>query len=149
MIDRMEETMNHPFNYIGCFVKSGTLHKAIRSIRQKPLENDIQFPHITFSYMPEEVNQELFGTLVSITVIGYGNDGNNEGLLVQLSSENIDVQEMIDKIQVPHITISVSNNGQPVNTRYLSFSAIEPIHLTGKVGGYAYWGKVIFRRRKK
>lgn len=121
---------------------------AINEIRITPLKNDIQNPHITFAYKPKEVDQSLFGTLIQIKIVGYGNDGDNEGLKVQLSSSNPQMQYMINKLEMPHITIAVSNKGKPVNTKRLIFEEIEPIELTGKYGGYAKWGEVIIRDRK-
>lgn len=135
--------MNHPFIYVGCFVKFEDFQSAIRCIRKSPLENDIQDPHITFEYKPKEVVQSLFGEKIRITIVGYGNDGLNEGLKVQLRADNPDVQKMIDQIEVPHITIAVSNEGKPVNTKDLTFEDINPKEIEGKYGGYAKWGKVV------
>ncbi len=136
--------MNHPFIYVGCFVKFEALQTAINGIRKNPLENDIQEPHITFAYKPLDVNQSLFGKKVSIKIVGYGNDGQNEGLKVQLHCDEPDVQSMIDQIEVPHITIAVSSEGKSVNTKGLQFESIDPIEMTGKYGGYAKSGKVIY-----
>ena len=47
-----------------------------------------------------------------ITIIGYGNDGLNEGLKVVLKADNLVIQHMIDKIEIPHITVAVSNEGR-------------------------------------
>lgn len=140
--------MNHPFIYVGCFIRLRDFQNAIKEIRTTPLENDIQDPHITFAYKPIEVDQSLFGTPIQIIIVGYGNDGENEGLKVQLSSSEPRMQKMIDELDTPHITIAVSNEGKPVNTKRLTFEGIQPIELTGKYGGYAKWGKVIVRNRK-
>lgn len=140
--------MNHPFVYVGCFIKYRDFQNSIKGIRINPLENDIQEPHITFAYKPQEVNQSLFGKTVKIKIIGYGNDGVNEGVKVDLSSSNPILQFMIEKLETPHITIAISNEGKPVNTKNLKFEKIEPIELIGKFGGYAKWGKVIVRERK-
>ena len=140
--------MNHPFIYVGCFIRLRDFQNAVKGIRKNPLENDIQDPHITFAYRPREVDQFLFGTSIKIKIVGYGNDGENEGLKVQLSSSEPHMQYMIDELEIPHITIAVSNEGKPVNTKRLIFEEIEPIELYGKYGGYAKWGKVIVRDRK-
>lgn len=50
---------------------------------------------------------------------------------------------MIDQIEVPHITIAVSSEGKPVNTKNLNFEDINPIEMEGKYGGYDRWGKVV------
>ncbi len=139
--------MNHPFTYVGCFIKMNVFQNAIKGVRSTPLENDIQYPHITFAYKPREVDQSLFGTHIKVRIVGYGNDGENEGLKVQLSSSEPRMQNMIDELETPHITIAVSNEGKPVNTKRLNFEEIEPIVLFGKYGGYTKWGKVIVQYR--
>lgn len=140
--------MNHPFIYVGCFIKFEDFQSAIRCIRKNPLENDIHDPHITFAYKPKEVSQSLFGEKIHITIVGYGNDGQNEGLKVQLTSDNPAIQIMINQIEVPHITIAVSKDGKPVNTKSIIFDDIDPIKMEGKYGGYAKWGKVVVRDRR-
>lgn len=129
--------MNHPFTYVGCFVEFEYFQSAISHIRKNPPENDIQYPHVTFEYKPEKVNKSLFGERVHITIVGYGNDGENEGVKVRLESDNRAIQKMISQIEVPHITIAVSSGGKAVNTRYLDFRDIAPIELDGKYGGHA------------
>lgn len=135
--------MNHPFIYVGCFVEFEDFQSAIKCIREDPLENDIQYPHITFAYEPKEVDESLFGEKIYIKIVGYGNNGLNEGLKVCLKTDNPTIQSMIDHIEVPHITIAVSNEGRPVNTKGLVFENIDPIEMEGEYGGYAKWGRVI------
>ena len=128
-----KDKMNHPFIYVGCFIRLHDFQNAIKEIRTTPLENDIQDPHITFAYKPKEVDQSLFGTPIQIKIVGYGNDGENEGLKVHLSSSEPRLQNMIDELETPHITIAVSNEGKPVNTKRLIFEEIEPIKLIWRV----------------
>ncbi len=135
--------MDHPFTYVGCFVNLQELQAAIKGLRKSALKNDIQAPHITFAYRPQEVDPSLFGKTIQIKLIGYGNDGENEGLKVRLHSSEPRLQLMIEQIAVPHITIAVSDEGRPVNTKRLQFEAIAPIEMEGKYGGYAKWGEVI------
>ena len=135
--------MSHPFIYVGCFFKYEDFQTAIKDIRKSPLKNDVRDPHITFMYKPKEVIQSLFGEVIHVTIVGYGNDGTNEGLRVQLKANNPDIQFMINNIAVPHITIAVSDEGKPVNTKDLNFESINPIKLEGKYGGFAKWGRVI------
>lgn len=141
--------MNTQFHYVGLFFKFHSFQSLIAGIRRDPLENDILYPHITFEYMPQEVDRSLFGKPVQVKIVGYGNDGENEGVKVELSSEDPVLQSMIEKIEVPHVTIAVSDAGEPVNTRRLEFHEIEPIELTGIYGGYVDGGRVILRSGKK
>lgn len=131
--------------YIGCFLDPRELLSATREYAHRHLARIISAPHVTFQYQPEEVDEALFGQPVEITVLGYGNDGENEGLLVQLTSPSPAVQAMAEAIPVPHITISVSETGKPVNTGGLSFREIPPFRLTGVFGGYQEGGVVVTR----
>lgn len=124
------------FEYVGCFFDYDLLSDAVKSIRNNPLCNQKIYPHVTFEYMPEKVKTELFGTEIKVTVTGYGNNGENEGLKVSLNSENETINRMIEKIEVPHITLAVSKSGFAVNTRYINFSDIPPFEITGHYGGY-------------
>lgn len=135
--------MTHPFIYVGCFVDFSKYTEAISGIRTNALKNNIREPHITFEYKPKNVDQSLFGKEISIRIIGYGNDGKNEGLRVQLYSFEPRIQAMIERIETPHITIAVSEDGKPVNTKLLHFDDIMPIEIIGRYGGYAKSGKVI------
>lgn len=137
--------MEHQFIYLGCFINSEELDAAISGIRRNRLKREIQHPHITISYRPERVKRSMFGKLIHVTIIGYGNDEMNEGLLVRLYSDDSDVQAMIERVCVPHITLSVSSEGKSLNTRYLSFESIAPIQLTGRFGGFTQNGRVILK----
>lgn len=139
--------MNHPYIYTGCFIPYHLFHDKISSIRRNPLQHDVKLPHITFAYKPNVVNEALFGELISVVVTGYGNDGLNEGVKVQLLSNNPTIQQAIDQIDVPHITIAVSDDGKPVNTRNLQFTEIPPKKLYGFFGGYTKWGKACTQKR--
>lgn len=130
------------FEYIGCFFDYDELSGLVKSIRTNPLLNEKFNPHVTFKYMPDKVDVKLFGTKVKVTVTGYGNNGENEGLKVSLSCENEVLNKMIEKIEVPHITLSVSKNGAAVNTRYVDFNDIPSFEITGTYGGFTK-GKVI------
>lgn len=126
----------HNFEYIGCFFEPAEFYRTVSHLRINPLPNEKKAPHVTFAYEPETVPQELFGQPITVTVTGYGNNGENEGLRVTLTGNNSRINEMIAAIPVPHITLAVSDTGQAVNTRYLEFSHVEPIRLTGQFNGH-------------
>ena len=140
--------MNRRFTYVGCFISPHDFRDAVSKIRKSPLENDVRAPHVTFEYKPKEVDRSLFGTPVRIRIVGYGNDGENEWLKVQLDSSEPRMQRMIEELESPHITIAVCNGGEPANTKRLTFEEIEPIELTGKYGGYTKRGSVVVRSIK-
>lgn len=135
--------MEHPFIYVGCFIKEKEFTEILQRVPGKRLERLIEHPHITFVYEPEKVDESLFGEEIKIRVVGYGNDGENEGVKVELFTKSTILQDMIGDISVPHITISVSKEGKSVNTNQLNFHTIDPFEISGKFGGYAQWEKVI------
>lgn len=122
------------YKYIGCFFDPEGLWEKTKMIRTSPLENLIQNPHVTFLYRPEIVNESLFGSCVEVTITGYGCDGNNEGVLVNLKIDQKELIELAQGIPVPHITLSLSDNADAVNTRYIHFEPVEPITVQGIFG---------------
>lgn len=96
------------------------------------LENPIARPHITVAYKPEVVHNNLYGANAYAILRGYGNDGNNEGYSVELVQDcrmrtkdyQKEFSELISSIEKPHITISVSSEGTPLDTKYLEFKAL-------------------------
>ena len=138
--------MNQSFHYVGCFFSANELLEILKPYRSNPLARTISRPHVTFIYKPDEVDESLFGIDIHVTITGYGNDGRNEGVKVSLSSEHPMLQSMIEKIEVPHITISVGEGAEPVNTRYLDFASIPDIQVTGRYGGCLESREVILQK---
>lgn len=113
--------------YTGVFVDSKDLtHKlSMHGVKRTKLWREILNTHVTFQYRPETVDESLFGSPVDIRVVGYGVNSQNEGLLVEVICANKEVQKLCEQVAVPHITLSVSEDGKPVNTRYVDFVRIE------------------------
>ena len=120
--------------YMGCFFDPKELEKNLEIFSRKPLYKTISCPHITLLYRPSNVPTGLLGTKIQINVIGYGNDGQNEALLVEFVDFSDGLKDIIADVPVPHITLSVSKSGKSVNSRYLEFKPIEPFALVGTVG---------------
>lgn len=137
--------MRYPYRYVGCFFDAAQLWQALADCRTAPLEKAIDAPHVTFVYQPRTVDTALFGTPVRVMAVGYGNDGVNEGVQVWLCADAPALQAMIEAIPVPHITLSVGRDGQPVNTRDLAFAPITPVCLAGVYGGYTADHRVVLR----
>ena len=121
--------------YIGCFLDFQELHRLLKSYDRQVLYRTITHPHITFSYRPEEIPWELFGTPMTIRCVGYACDGENEALQVEFEDLSPDLRKLADRIAVPHITLSVSANGRSVNSGKLHFQPIEPFVIKGFFGG--------------
>jgi hypothetical protein len=134
--------MKGSYIYIGCFLDREALLQAVAPIRQSPLVRTIGAPHVTFAFRPKWVDRALFGSQMKLALVGYGNDGANEGVLVELRQADSAVKDLFDLIPVPHITLAVSETGKPVDTKNLCFTPIQPIVLTGTYGGYLPNGRV-------
>ena len=134
--------MKKKFNYVGIFIPAEEVYAATENVGAR-LQKRIQHPHITFAYRPEEVDESLFGEEVTIRVFAYGSDAQNEGVKVDICTDNAKIQEAFGKIEVPHITLSISEDGKAVNTRFLDFKNIEPFTLKGRFGGYMFDGTVV------
>ena len=127
--------------FAGLFVDPEKLHD-----KAKPrLERVIKNPHVTTSFKPgaRQLNLDELGTGARIIATGYGNDGKNEGLLVKIEADDPAIQEACDALKKPHITLSVSKDGSPVDTSRIKFVPLEkPFEITGTYGLFSQ-GKVI------
>ena len=120
--------------YTGLFVDPEDLHQKT----QPTLEKIIECPHVTISFRPEDAKQlnlDHLGQGTKIYAVGYGNDGKNEGLLVKVEADDPVVQSACDALEVPHITLSISKDGQAKNTANLEFTPLEqPFEIDGRYG---------------
>lgn len=119
--------------YAGLFLDPEDLY----SKKQATLENVIEHPHITTAFKPDSSQLHLaqIGSNAEIYAVGYGNDGENEGLLVKIKAEDPEIQSACDSLTTPHITLSTSKKGQAKNTAHLDFTPLkDPIELSGKYG---------------
>ena len=127
--------------YAGLFVDPTYLYDKF----PPTLAHRIRDPHVTTAFRPG-VEKLLLGSLGSnadIRAVGYGNDGQNEGLLVEVTADDPAVQKIIDERIEPdetgklrsfpvHITLSIADNAKAVNTRNLDFRPLPtPVDLTG------------------
>ena len=117
--------------YTGVFVDAEELAQKLllTGLPRHILEKEIDNPHVTFQFMPSTnaVDERLFGTPVEIIVAGYGADEENEGVYVGILMDSPEILALYRKIAVPHITLSVSKNGRPVNTCHLEFHPLDEV----------------------
>ena len=119
--------------YAGLFLDPEDLY----SKKQATLEKVVEHPHVTTAFKPnsDQLYLAQIGSNARIYAVGYGNNGENEGLLVRVKAEDPEIQEACDALDTPHITLSTSKKGQAKNTAFLDFVPLEePIELTGKYG---------------
>lgn len=128
--------------YTGCFFDPAVLAEKLLPYPRKPLQRPIEAPHITFAYRPVSAPVRLFGLPVTVQVCGYGCDEENEALLVKFVELPPQLAESAAEIALPHITLSVSETGEPVNSRRLTYRPITPFLLEGTFGAMDTSGTV-------
>ena len=120
--------------YCGLFVRSDELTDKLRTIPGKRLEKLVSVPHVTFAYRPKEYPVDCLGERATVWAFAYGNDGNNEGLLVRVESDSERLRALAERIETPHITCSTARGGRPVDTAALSFTEIPSFSLDAVFG---------------
>ena len=135
------------FWYEGVFLSTEEVTEAFRSVSDEFPRFSVvpeQF-HITTEYMPDTVHENLYGTEVTVRITGYqygtstdetdGSTSENEGFGVEVTSENPEMQELLDSIDKNwHITGSYTTAAR--YTKYMDFSDADPVDfiLTGTFG---------------
>lgn len=122
--------------YCGLFIEASELY----AVFPPKLAKRIEFPHVTTKFKPggPDLHEDLLGREFKILANAYACDGKNEGLGVEI------LDDFPQKIEIPHITISVGEGAKPVDTAKLSFEEIEPVELTAKYGWFCDNGKAYF-----
>ena len=135
------------YYYEGIFLSTEEVTAAFRSVSDEfPRYPVIPEPfHITTEYMPNTTHDNLYGTEVTVHIMGYkygtsldesdGSTSENEGFKVEVTSENSKMQELLDSIDKNwHITGSYTTAAR--YTKYMDFSDAEPVDfkLTGTFG---------------
>lgn len=120
--------------YTACFLDYDSLWTQISHLTKGIYSRVIKNPHVTFVYKPSFVDCSLIGTKVKVQVTGYGFNSENEGLSVNVITDNKKLKLLYGAVEVPHITLTVSNKGQAVNTRYVHFSSVPAIELPAIYG---------------
>ena len=72
--------------YHGIFFDQHDIENAVRKINspyKKSLSKEIKYPHITFGFKVPIKDYFPIGEEATIKIVGYGNDGGNEGLLAE------------------------------------------------------------------
>lgn len=136
------------YYYEAIFLDKDEVLKAFKQAAPDYPKNALTPPefHVTTAFKPEEKHTSLYGTKVTVHITGYtsgtvrrddgAGESSNEGFLVELSTDNGEMQELLDSYdKVMHITGSYSAEGY--YTEFLDWSKMTPmdITLTGTFGG--------------
>lgn len=136
------------YYYEAIFLDKDEVLNAFRQAAPDYPKNDLTPPefHVTTAFQPEEKHTSLYGTKVTVHIVGYtsgtvhrddgAGESSNEGFLVELSTDNEEMQALLDSYdKVWHITGSYSAEGY--YTEFLDWSKTTPmdITVTGTFGG--------------
>ena len=136
------------YYYEAIFLDKDEVLNAFRQAAPDYPKNDLTPPefHVTTAFQPEEKHTSLYGTKVTVHIVGYASgtvhrddgagESSNEGFLVELSTDNEEMQALLDSYdKVWHITGSYSAEGY--YTEFLDWSKATPmdVTLTGTFGG--------------
>lgn len=129
------------YYYEGVFLSTEEVTEAFRSASHEfPRYPVVPEPfHITTEYMPETTHENLYGTEVTVHITGYkhgtsidetdGSTSKNEGFKVEVTSEDPEMQKLIDSIDKNwHITGSYTTAAR--YTKYMDFSDADPVDFT-------------------
>ena len=127
--------------YEGIFLDSEAVQAAFKGVSDGYPKYEVvpDLYHITTSYMQDAKHEDLYGTAVTVHIVGYANGtvrdekegvtSNNEGLLVELSTDNGDLQTLLDNTdRVWHITGSYTYAA--MYTGRLDYSDMVPMDIT-------------------
>lgn len=118
------------------------------------LENRISMPHITTTFRPLEPSINLYGKTGIFELYEYGCDLANEGFKVRYFkdrsyfnpntriiefNDDEDVAKLFESIDIPHVTMSVSADGEPKNTKNLDFRPCPPYIYKATFGAMECW----------
>lgn len=106
--------------------------KLKKDFNDVALSRKVENQHVTLAYKPSSMIQEILNSYIGIEfpieVIGYARSTTNESYMASIPKEVPYFNKAI-----PHITISVSEDGYPVNSKNLVFNEIEPFTVIGIV----------------
>lgn len=138
---QLAEYVKDQMIYSGLFINPDEIYSKFPT----NLSHRIRDPHVTVAYRPDvdKVFLDSLNSSADITVIGYGNNGENEGLLVKVKASDPIIQKTLDERVDPnrlgeikpvrmHITTSIADGAEAVRTKELNFLPLEnPVKLTG------------------
>ena len=115
--------------YWGLFLDGASVDLLDEVFGGDSLEFLTDDPHVTFQFKPRSFDRSLLGKSLSCRVTGYGNDGRNQGVSVDLGEFRSLCQN-----ETPHVTLSLAPGARAKDTGNLTFSPVEEaLVLTGTV----------------
>ena len=116
----------------------------IHELEENKLDRVNDEIHLTLKYKPKdnEIFNDIVGKKFDMYLIGYANDGMNSGFEIELTEELKPYYINYDEINTttlkkPHITASLSNEAEAVNTKNLNFIKLPQKYKVK--GRFGYW----------
>lgn len=116
----------------------------IHELEENKLDRVNDEIHLTLKYKPKdnEIFNDIVGKEFDMYLIGYANDGMNSGFEIELTEELKPYYINYDEINTttlkkPHITASLSNEAEAVNTKNLNFVKLPQKYKVK--GRFGYW----------
>jgi hypothetical protein len=116
----------------------------IHELEENKLDRINDEIHLTLKYKPKdnEIFNDIVGKEFDMYLIGYANDGMNSGFEIELTEELKPYYINYDEINTttlkkPHITASLSNEAEAVNTKNLNFVKLPQKYKVK--GRFGYW----------
>lgn len=116
----------------------------IHELEENKLDRVNDEIHLTLKYKPKdnEIFNDIVGKEFDMYLIGYANDGMNSGFEIELTEEPKPYYINYDEINTttlkkPHITASLSNEAEAVNTKNLNFIKLPQKYKVK--GRFGYW----------
>ena len=116
----------------GIFFDRDEVLKLAELIGTERLEHVAKHPHVTTSIYPKKVLESYtIGEKVKCEIVGYGNDGQTEGVLVKLP------EGKPCNNTIPHIMISNVEGAKTADTSLLVFEMLpQSVYLEGTFGRF-------------
>lgn len=136
--------------YCGWFFGWPALEKALKqcALVRIPLEKRVENPHVTLSFRPEAL-PDLPADPAVFDIIGYGCDGENEALQIRMTCGSEQARKAFASLKNPHITLSVSRNGQAKNSARLHWTPIQTLSGSDSIAIDGRFGYVPFGRQNQ
>ena len=96
---------------------------------------------VLIDFKPDDImtlRPYLIGKNVKMRVVGYGNDGQNEAVKVEVITDDPELRDACDTIETLYIGLSSARGAQAKDAAHLDFAPIaEPFEVNGVYGLYA------------
>ena len=124
--------MGRPVIYYGIFLEG-------KKLPEPKLSRKMENPHVTMVFRPTEhqaIPEDVLGTRVQVVITHEGCDEKNHGYKVMVP---LHIWKYYKNDATPHLTISISEDGKPVDTANLEWEKLaHPIFVEGVIRAFPF-----------